>query len=124
MCLAARHGDDEMPLERDGSRRIRRPVFVLGALLFVCRDPGARLGLSLAAIPVAVMAGAVPMHLIGMCGSPAMQCRTGTLPAVMIILALIALDGLVNVFVLKYLSSREQRAHETTYDLSYRLEQP
>lgn len=98
--------------------------FLVGALLFFFRDAGVRRGISVAAVLMAVLAGTVPTYLIGMCGSPAMPCRIGTYPAALIALALIALAGLANVFVLKDKVAQERRGNETAYDVSYSTEQP
>ena len=97
--------------------------FLLGVMLFFCGDAGARRGISLAVVVMAVLAGLMPAHLIGMCGSPAMPCRVGTYPAAMILLSMIALSGLANALVLKRVGAKETQAHEAAHDIPYSLEQ-
>lgn len=70
-----------------------------GVFLFLCKGNGVRVGLSVMAVCSAILGGVIATSLIGMCMNPLMPCRTGTYPAVMILLALTALAGLINILV-------------------------
>lgn len=94
--------------------------FLSGAPLFLCRDSGVRLGVSLAALLWAGLGIAVPTLLIGMCASPAMPCRTGTYPAALIVLALLAAAALIDVLYLNHLRTQEKGGDETADDIQHR----
>lgn len=79
---------------------------VIGLFCLVFRDPKARYGLALAALPVAGLVGALPSFLIGVCKNPQMPCHAGTYPALMILSGLIALIALQALL----LYARESRA--------------
>ncbi|MCC8167213.1 MAG: DUF4418 family protein [Planctomycetes bacterium] len=76
-------------------------IFVLGALLFLGRNAGFRLGVAAAALVVCISAALVPTHFIGTCRSPEMPCNTGTLPGALVVLSLAGLVCLLSIFVLK-----------------------
>lgn len=93
----------------------------LGILLFLCRSREMRQGISLASLALAATAALVPTHLIGMCASPTMPCRMGTYPAVMILLAMLALENVLNILFLRH--RQESLAHETAHNLHHSPEQ-
>jgi hypothetical protein len=91
-------------------------LFLLGVLVSVFRTPRARMALGAMMVVIAVFAILTPTWLVGMCKSAMMPCRTGTLPAAMIIAALMALEG---IFLIVYLKYRERHAYGTTHNLAY-----
>ena len=117
---AVQHGASPMKCHWSGQMLAGFGVtfFLLALLLFACRTAGVRMGISAAAVLFAVMAGMVPAYLIGMCGAPTMPCRTGTYPAVMIVLSLIAAAGFFNILYLRHTNIRESRGHETSDNLA------
>ena len=96
---------------------------VVGTLQLPWRDNGVRIGISVMTVCAAILGGFVPAHLVGMCTSPAMPCRTGTYPAVMILLALIALTGTVNAVFLAYRLRKEQFCHDASINIADRFEE-
>ncbi|MDR1612373.1 MAG: DUF4418 family protein [Planctomycetota bacterium] len=97
--------------------------FLVGVMLFFARSSDMRRGMCAAAVLLAVTAGMVPTHLVGLCASPAMPCRIGTFPAVMVALALIVMGSLFVIFYLGYIDARERRSHEAAHDIPNRQEQ-
>lgn len=81
--------------------------FAAGALLFLSRQAGVRTGISIMILPVAALAAMAPTYLIGMCRMATMPCRTGTYPAAMILLALVAASALFNILYLRHHDNRE-----------------
>lgn len=88
--------------------------FFLAAILFLQQNSLVRIGISTTAIVLSATAAMMPTYLVGMCGSPAMPCRTGTYPAVLIVLAFLASAGVFNIFYL-----RERRGDEAPYNLAH-----
>ncbi|MCC8110000.1 MAG: DUF4418 family protein [Planctomycetes bacterium] len=94
-------------------------VVGLGVLLFLLKGAAARTVLAIAVVAAGIAAALVPTVLIGMCRSPMMPCRTGTYPAAMIVAALIALCGVIDIFFLRSVFLRERRGDEASYNLAY-----
>lgn len=93
--------------------------FLIGILVSVFRTPRTRMALGTAMIAVAALTALTPTWLVGMCKSAMMPCRTGTLPAAMIIAGIMALEGIFLIVYLKYTGSREQHAYDISHNLAY-----
>lgn len=96
--------------------------FLLGILVSVFRTPKARMAVGTVMIAVAALTALTPTWLVGMCKSAMMPCRTGTLPAAMIIAGIMVLEGIFLIVYLKYTGSRERHAYDTSHNLAYRPE--
>ena len=59
-------------------------VVLGGCALLLFKDHGARFGVSLMTAFAGALVVAIPTVLIGVCGSPVMPCRSGTLPALVV----------------------------------------
>jgi hypothetical protein len=76
-------------------------VVIFNGLLFLLfSSPQRRLGVSLSLTGSAVLSGAIPTLLIGVCPGDMMICHSGTLPALLIVSAALALFSLVNALYL------------------------
>jgi hypothetical protein len=81
-------------------------LILAGLLLLVLKSDERRLGVSLSLTLVAALAGAVPWFVIGVCASEQMLCRSGTLPALLIVSAAILLYSGLNAWYLHHHSKR------------------
>jgi hypothetical protein len=75
-------------------------VILTGLLLLVFNSSERRLGVSLSLAPLAALAGATPWFLIGVCPSDMMLCRSGTLPALLLLSAALLAYALLNSWYL------------------------
>jgi hypothetical protein len=71
-------------------------VILAGLLLLVLKSDERRLGVSLSLALLAALAGAIPWFLIGVCPSDMMLCRSGTLPALLLVSAALLTYSLLN----------------------------
>lgn len=70
-------------------------LVALGGILYcVFRNAGIRLGIAIMTAGAALLAMAFPTALIGVCASETMPCRMGTLPAVVLLGALVLVAAL------------------------------
>lgn len=76
-------------------------LVLVAAMQFFFRARRARTALSAVATCLSIAAMLVPTWLVGMCGAATMPCRTGTLPAAIILLALAASANLAAFLFLK-----------------------
>jgi hypothetical protein len=75
-------------------------IAIVGVLLIVLKSRQIRLGLSLAAALNGILALLVPTALIGVCGHASMQCRIGTLPALVILSSFVIIVAALNTVYL------------------------
>ncbi len=75
-------------------------VIVSGIMLFLFKCGGIRLGISLVTAALAALGFALPTWLIGVCGSEAMLCRIGALPALQLASGLLFIGMLLNALQL------------------------
>lgn len=75
-------------------------LVILSIAYLILSQRSVKAVLSLAIVPVGLLAIAVPQGLIGLCGMPGMQCRAVFQPAVTIISIVIVLLAAVNAFLL------------------------
>jgi hypothetical protein len=74
-------------------------VLVVLAVAYLLLTPRLiRAGISLAAVPIGLLAAAIPNGLIGLCANAEMQCRTITQPTVTILSIASAILGAANAF--------------------------
>jgi hypothetical protein len=82
-------------------------IVILGALLIVFKSRQLRIGLSLAAALNGILALLVPTLLIGVCDHASMQCRIGTLPALVILSSFVIAVAALNAIYLFRSYSKE-----------------
>ncbi|PYG88535.1 uncharacterized protein DUF4418 [Ruminiclostridium sufflavum DSM 19573] len=75
-------------------------IALTGALLLLIQNAQIRLGLSFTLFLSGVLALLLPTVLIGMCGSVHMDCNKLTLPALVILSALVIVTSAVNIISL------------------------
>lgn len=73
-------------------------LVVLAAAYLLSPRRLVRSGISLAVLPIGLLAAAIPNGLIGLCGNAEMQCRATTQPAVTILSIAVAVLGAANAF--------------------------
>ena len=72
-------------------------IILVSILLFLSRNKSATLYLYIVLTGLGVVALLLPTHLIGVCMSPTMPCRVGTLPGLIVLSGLVVVIGLVGV---------------------------
>ena len=83
-------------------------IGVLGIVYFFFKDKGVRLGLSIAQLANAVLILLYPLALTGLCGKEDMDCRVGTLPALIVLSVVLGVTAIVNI--LFFARSKKQSA--------------
>ena len=73
---------------------------LMGAMKLCVRKPGAKLGLSLAAVPTAILTCLIPGGLIGLCMMNTMRCRSVMKPGALVFGVLIAALSAVDAILL------------------------
>ena len=73
-------------------------LLVIGILHLIMRKPAGKMGLSLAVIPLALLAAVLPKNLISLCMMASMRCNAVMRPAVLVIGILTALLAAADVF--------------------------
>ncbi|XKM14309.1 DUF4418 family protein [Orbaceae bacterium ac157xtp] len=71
-------------------------VIACSLVLFIAKNALIRLGISYALIFIALLIGAIPTVLIGICPNTMMLCNMGTLPALMLLSGALLLISIVN----------------------------
>jgi uncharacterized protein YjeT (DUF2065 family) len=71
-------------------------VIIGGLLYFFSPSLQRRLGLSLMIGVLSILGGAIPLFLIGVCANEAMPCRSGTLPAWIIVSSFLLLASIID----------------------------
>ena len=72
-------------------------IILVSILLFFSRNKSATLYLQIVLTGLGVVALLLPTNLIGVCMSPTMPCRVGTLPGLIVLSGLVIVVGLVGV---------------------------
>jgi hypothetical protein len=72
-------------------------IVLVSILLFFSRNRSAALPLNITLVGLGVVALLVPTSLIGVCMSPTMACRVGTLPGLVVLSSLIIVIGLAGI---------------------------
>ena len=72
---------------------------VIAVIRLLVKDGKIKAGLSLAAVPTAVLAAIIPGHLINICGMASMRCHTHFQPAALVLGILIAVTALIDILI-------------------------
>jgi len=82
-------------------------IAVIGIALFFLSNRGTRNGLNIALIPAGILTALIPTVLIGVCGGEHMPCHKLTLPALVLLGAMITAGAVVNAVYLYKQAKRE-----------------
>ena len=72
---------------------------VIAVIRLLVKDGKIKAGLSIVAVPTAILAALIPGHLINICGMASMRCRTHLQPAALVLGILIAIIAIVDIFI-------------------------
>lgn len=79
-------------------------IAVLGLFMLLAKSPLVRLGISLSLLAIAGLVAAIPTLLIGVCPGEMMPCHMGTLPALLLLSAILFIIAAINAIYLRRLS--------------------
>lgn len=75
-------------------------VIAIGLLMHFTKNAFIRMGLSMSLACIALLAAAIPLVLIGVCGNEMMRCNMGTKPALVLLSGLLFVVAVINTFYL------------------------
>ncbi len=84
-------------------------LIIFGGLLSCFSSAERRIGLSLMVAATALLGAALPLFVIGVCPGPAMPCRAGTLPALLLLSGALFLFSIFNCYRLH--KSKKSTSH-------------
>lgn len=87
-------------------------IVLVSIMLFLSKNKSTSLPLFIIQVGLGVVALLLPTHLIGVCMSPTMPCRVGTLPGLIVLSSLVIVTGLAGVA----LSTRKDQGLDTWPD--------
>lgn len=77
-------------------------IILLAVFMLLAKSAQVRLGISLSLIGIALLVGAIPTVLIGVCPGEMMQCHMGTLPGLLLVSgALLILTVINSIYLYK-----------------------
>lgn len=76
-------------------------IALIGLCMLLIKSALIRLGLSLSLIIITLLVAALPTVLIGVCPGEMMDCHIGTLPALLLLSAILLIVAIVNAIYLK-----------------------
>ena len=85
-------------------------IALLGILLIVLKSPQTRIGISISAALNGILVLLLPTVLIGVCSHAGMACRSGTLPALMVLGSFVIAAALLNALYLYKTGKKETRS--------------
>lgn len=81
-------------------------VMAIGFLMLFSRTVFIRMGLSMALACIAILAGAIPTVLIGVCGNEMMRCNIGAKPALVLLSLVLLIVAIINIVSLNKMTKR------------------